>query len=88
MPSTVPKTQSVQETIKVYAPTYYQRRLKFRDHQKKMFHEKKRTLRGPGGKYLSASERTMKVEGGRTMSTLKPEIRKVESDEDKSDIES
>ena len=60
--------------------------LKFQKSPKKDISLKKHTLRGPGGKYMSASEKAKKTEEERTISASKPKFRKVES-EDQSDIE-
>ena len=46
----------------------------------------KHKLRRPGGKYVSASERTRLMEDG-TISEFKPKVRKVDSDEEDCDFE-
>ena len=58
----------------------------FQRSPEKDFSPKKHTLRGPGGKCVSASEKAQKVEEG-TICASKPQIRKEESDEDNSDFD-
>ena len=48
---------------------------------------KKHTLRGLGGNYMTASEKSKKAEKGRTISLFKPKVPNVESDEDDSNFE-
>ena len=43
-------------------------------------------IRGPGGKYVSASERTRLMEE-RVISEYKPKVRKIDSDEEDSSFE-
>ena len=50
-----------------------------------MFHQKS-TQRGPGGKYMNASEKAKKAEEG-TISASKPKVQKMDSDEDESSFE-
>ena len=81
--------RSVQQTIKLYTGNYNGTSLKFLRSPNKDVSPKNQTLRGPGGKYVSASQREkQKAEGTtRTTSASKPKVRKVESDEDNSDFE-
>ena len=51
-----------------------------------MFHQKS-TLRGPGGIYVNASEKTKKAEKGGTISASQPKVQKVESNEEDSDFD-
>ena len=60
---------------------------KFQRSPKKDVSPKKHALRGPGGKYVSASEKAKNVEEEGTILASKPKVRKVESDEDGSDFE-
>ena len=62
------------------------RLFKFQRWTNKDVSPKKHTLRGPGGKYVSASEIPQKMEE-RTISMSKPKVRKVESAEDDCDFE-
>ena len=61
--------------------------LKFQRSPKKNVSPKKHTLREPGGKYMSASEKTKKVLEEGAISASKPEVPKRESDEDDSEFE-
>ena len=63
------------------------RPLKFQKSPKKDISPKKHTLRRPGREYMSASENAKKAKEEGTISTAKPKVRKVESDEDKSGFE-
>ena len=61
--------------------------INFQRSTKKDVSPKKHTLRGPGKKYTSGSEKTKKAEEEGTICPSKPEIRKVESEKDDSDFE-